>query len=140
MVNLKNAFAFFLTVCYRTPAASGLTQEAFMESVITVLIFLAVISLSIYLTYYSTDSSGSNKFNNILIFCMPFFSTMVIGISVINKFIYLPIVITVSLIAGVLSLLVSWSAEKKEKEAKKKKNRFFIMNIYMFPRSMRSAV
>ena len=111
-----------------------------MESVITVLIFLAVISLSIYLTYYSTDSSGSNKFNNILTFCMPFFSTLVIGISVINNFIYLPIIITVSLIAGVLSLLVSWSAEKKAKEAKKKKNRFFIMNIYMFPRSMRSAV
>ena len=111
-----------------------------MESVITVLIFLAVISLSIYLTYYSTDSSGPNKFNNILTFCMPFFSTMVIGISVINKFIYLPIVITVSLIAGVLSLLVSWSAEKKAKDAKKKKNRFFIMNIYMLPRSMRSAV
>lgn len=110
-----------------------------MESVITVLIFLAVISLSIYLTYYSTDSSGSNKFNNILTFCMPFFSTMVIGISVINKFIYLSVVITVSLIAGVLSLLVSWSAEKKAKETKKK-NRFFIMNIYMFSRSMRSAV
>ncbi len=111
-----------------------------MESVITVLIFLAVISLSIYLTYYSTDSSGANKFNNILTFCMPFFSTMVIGISVINKFIYLPIVITVSLIAGVLSLLVSWSAEKKAKETKRKKNRFVIMNIYMFPRRMRSAV
>lgn len=88
-----------------------------MESVITVLIFLAVISISIYLTYYSIDSSGSNKFNNILTFCMPFFSTMEIGISVINKFIYLPIVITVSLIARALSLLVSWSAEKKEKEA-----------------------
>lgn len=111
-----------------------------MESVITVLIFLAVISLSIYLTYYSTDSSASNKFNDILTFCMPFFSTLIIGISVINKFIYLPIVITVALIAGVLSLLVSWSAEKKAKEAKKKKNRFFIMNIYMSPRSMRSAV
>ena len=95
-----------------------------MESVITVLIFLAVISLSIYLTYYSTDSSASNKFNDILTFCMPFFSTLIIGISVINKFI----------------LLVSWSVEKKAKEAKKKKNRFFIMNIYMFPRSMRSAV
>lgn len=140
MVNLKNAFAFLLTICYRTLAASGLTQEAFMESVITVLIFLAVISLSIYLTYYSTDSSASNKFNDILTFCMPFFSTLIIGISVINKFIYLPIVITVALIAGVLSLLVSWSADKKAKEAKKKKNRFFIMNIYMFPRSMRSAV
>ena len=84
-----------------------------MESVITVLIFLAVISLSIYLTYYSTDTSASNKFNDILTFCMPFFSTLIIGISVINKFIYLPIVITVALIAGVLSLLVSWSADLK---------------------------
>ena len=74
MVNLKNAFAFFLTVCYRTPAASGLTQEAFMESVINVLIFLAVISLSIYLTYDSKDSSGANKFNDILTFCIHFFN------------------------------------------------------------------
>ncbi len=78
-----------------------------MESTITVLIFLAVISLSIYLTYYSKDSSSSGKFNDILTFCMPFFSTMVIGISVIKNFIYLPIVITLALIAGVLSLLVS---------------------------------
>ena len=31
-----------------------------MESVITVLIFLAVISLSIYLTYYSADTSSSS--------------------------------------------------------------------------------
>ena len=115
-------------------------REAFMESAITVLIFLAVISLSIYLTYYSADTSSSNKFNDILTFCLPFFSTLVIGIAVINKFIYLPIVITVALIAGVLSLLVSWSAEKKAKEAKQKKNRLFIMNIYMFPRSMLSAV
>ena len=115
-------------------------REAFMESAITVLIFLAVISLSIYLTYYSADTSSSNKFNDILTFCLPFISTLVIGIAVINKFIYLPIVITVALIAGVLSLLVSWSAEKKAKEAKQKKNRLFIMNIYMFPRSMRSAV
>ena len=28
-VNLKIAFAIFLTVCYRTPAASGLTQEVY---------------------------------------------------------------------------------------------------------------
>ena len=116
-------------------------QEAsIMERAITVLIFLAVISLSIYLTYYSADTSSSNKFNDILTFCLPFISTLVIGIAIINKFIYLPIVITVALIAGVLSLLVSWSAEKKAKEAKQKKNRLFIMNIYMFPRSMRSAV
>lgn len=111
-----------------------------MESLITVLIFLAVISLSIYLTYYSADTSSSNKFNDILTFCLPFFSTLVIGIAVINNFIYLPIVITAALIAGVLSLLVTWSAEKKEKEAKQKKNRLFIFNIYMFQKNMRSAV
>lgn len=116
-------------------------QEAsIMESVITVLIFLAVISLSIYLTHYSADTSSSNIFDKILTFCLPFISTLVIGIAVINKFIYLPIVITAALIAGVVSLLVSWSAEKKEKEAKQKKNRLFIFNIYMFQDNMRSAV
>ncbi len=116
-------------------------QEAsIMESVISVLIFLAVISLSIYLTHYSADTSSSNIFDKILTFCLPFISTLVIGIAVINKFIYLPIVITAALIAGVVSLLVSWSAEKKEKEAKQKKNRLFIFNIYMFQDTMRSAV
>ena len=116
-------------------------QEAsIMESVITVLIFLAVISLSIYLTHYSADTSSSNIFDKILTFCLPFISTLVIGIAVINKFIYLPIVITAALIAGVVSLLVSWSAEKKAKEAKQKKNRLFIFNIYMFQDNMRSAV
>ena len=111
-----------------------------MESVITVLIFLAVISLSIYLTYYSTDTSSPTMFDKILIFCLPFISTLVIGIAVINKFIYLPIVITVAILAGVGSLLVSWSAEKKAKEAKQKKNHLFIFNIYMFSKNMRSAV
>ena len=107
-----------------------------MESVITVLIFLAVISLSIYLTYYSADTSSSNRFDKILTFCLPFISTLVIGIAVINKFIYLPIVITVALIAGVVSLLVSWSAEKKAKEAKQRKNHLYIFYIYMFKRNM----
>lgn len=111
-----------------------------MESAITVLIFLVVISLSIYLTYYSKDSSSPSKFNDILTFCMPFFSTMVIGISVIKNFIYLPIVITVALIAGALSLLVSWAAEKKEKKARQKKNRLVIFHIFMFQKNMRSAV
>ena len=111
-----------------------------MESAITVLIFLAVISLSIYLTYYSSDTSSPNKFDKILAFCLPFISTLVIGIAVINKFIYLPIVITVALIAGAVSLLVSWSAEKKAKEAKQKKNRLFIFNIYMFKENMCSVV
>ena len=79
-------------------------------------------------------------FDKILSFCLPFISTLVIGIAVINKFIYLPIVITVALIAGVVSLLVNLSAEKKAKEAKQKKNRLFIFNIYMFQDNMRSAV
>ena len=34
MVKLKNAFAFFLTLCYLSPAASGLTQESKMTSAI----------------------------------------------------------------------------------------------------------
>ena len=111
-----------------------------MESVITVLIFLAVISLSIYLTYYSADTSSPTMFDKILTFCLPFFSTMVIGIAVINKFIYLPLVITAAIIAGVVSLLVSLSAEKKAKEAKQKKNHLYIFNIFMFQKDMRSAV
>ena len=32
-VKLKIAFAIFLTVCYRTPAASGLTQEKIIENI-----------------------------------------------------------------------------------------------------------
>ena len=114
-------------------------ETSIMESVITVLIFLAVISSSIYLTYYSADTSSSNMFDKILSFCLPFISTLVIGIAVINKFIYLPIVITASIIAGIVSLLVSLSAEKKAKEAKQKKNHLYIFNIYMFQKNMRNA-
>ena len=33
VVNLKIAHAIFLTVCYRTPAASGLTQEEIIENI-----------------------------------------------------------------------------------------------------------
>ena len=32
-VKLKIAFAIFLTLCYRTPAASGLTQEEIIENI-----------------------------------------------------------------------------------------------------------
>ena len=32
-VKLKIAFAIFLTVCYRTPTASGLTQEEIIENI-----------------------------------------------------------------------------------------------------------
>ena len=78
-------------------------------------------------------------FDKILAFCLPFISTLVVGIAVINKFIYLPIVITAAIIAGVVSLLVSLSAEKKAKEAKQKKNHLYIFNIYMFQKNMRNA-
>ena len=111
-----------------------------MESVITVLIFLAVISLSIFLTYYSSDTTSPKLFDKILTFCLPFSSTLVIGIAVINRFIFLPLVITAALIAGVVSLLVSWSAEKKAKVTKQKKNHLYIFNIYMFSKNMRNAV
>ncbi len=111
-----------------------------MESVITILIFLAVISLSIFLTYYSADTSSPNKFNDILAFCLPFISTLVIGIAMINKIIYLPAVITAALIAGTVSLLIRLSADKKSKKAKQKKNHLYIFNIYMFQKNMRSAV
>ena len=114
-----------------------------MESAIATLIVVSVIVLSVYLANYTKDSSSDSKdqkMNDILTFTLPFIATLVIGISVIPDFIYLPLAITAALIAGVLSLLVSWTEEKKEKESRQKKNKLFIMHIYMFPRNMRSAV
>ena len=114
-----------------------------MESAIATLIVVSVIVLSVYLANYTKDSSSENtsrKKNDIYTFTLPFIATLVIGIAVIPDFIYLPLAITAALLAGVLSLLVSWTEEKKEKEAKQKKNNLFIMHIYMFPRNMRSAV
>ena len=114
-----------------------------MESAIATLIVVSVIVLSVYLANYTKDSSSDSKgqkMNDIYTFTLPFSATLVIGIAVIPDFIYLPLAITAALIAGVLSLLVSWTEEKKEKEAKQKKNNLFIMHIYMFPRNMRSAV
>ena len=114
-----------------------------MESVIATLIVVSVIVLSVYLANYTKESSSdskSQKKNDFFTFTLPFIVTLVIGIAVIPDFMYLPVAITAALIAGVLSLMVSWTAEKKEKEAKQKKNNLFVMHIYMFPRNMRSAV
>ena len=114
-----------------------------MESAIATLIVVSVIVLSVYLANYTKDSSLDSKrqkVNDILTFTLPFIATLVISIAVIPDFIYLPLAITAALLAGVLSLPVSWTEEKKEKEAKQKKNNLFIMHIYMFPRNMRSAV
>ena len=114
-----------------------------MESAIATLIVVSVIVLSVYLANYTKESSSdpkSQKKNDFFTFTLPFIATLVIGIAVIPDFMYLPVVITAALIAGVLSLMVSWTADKKEKEAKQKKNNLFVMHIYMFPRNMRSAV
>ena len=117
-------------------------QEAsIMESAIATLIVVSVIVLSVYLANYTKESASDSKAqkkNDILTFTLPFLATLVIGIAVIPDFMYLPIAITAALIAGVLSLMVSWTADKKEKEAKQ--NNMFVMHIYMFPRNMRSAV
>ena len=104
-----------------------------MESAIATLIVVSVIVLSVYLANYTKDSSSdskSQKMNDIYTFTLPFIATLVIGIAVITDFIYLPLAITAALIAGVLSLLVSWTEEKKQKEARQKKNNLFIMQIF----------
>jgi len=100
-----------------------------MESAIATLIVVSVIVLSVYLANYTKDSSSnikSQKMNDILTFTLPFIATLVISIAVIPDFIYLPLAITAALLTGVLSLLVSWTEEKKEKEANSKA----ISNIY----------
>lgn len=87
-----------------------------MESAIATLIVVSVIVLSVYLANYTKDSSSdskSQKMNDIFTFTLPFIATLVIGIAVIPDFIYLSLAIIATLLAGVLSLLVSWTEEKK---------------------------
>ena len=111
-------------------------REAFiMESAIATLIVVSVIVLSVFLANYIKESSSdskSQKKNDFFTFTLPFIATMVIGIAVIPDFMYLPVAITAALIAGVLSLMVSWTAEKKEKEESKSVN-LFIFKLYMLP-------
>ena len=57
---------------------------------------------------------------DILTFTIPFIAPLVISIAVILDFIFLPLAITAALIAGVLSLLVSWTEEKKARQKSKK--------------------
>ena len=94
-----------------------------MESAIATLIVVSVIVLSVYLANYTKDSSSdskSQKMNDILTFTLPFIATLVIGIAVIPDFIYLSLAITAALLAGVLSLLVSWTEEKKARQKSKR--------------------
>ena len=95
-----------------------------MESVIATLIVVSVIVLSVYLANYTKDSSSDSKgqkMNYILTFTLPFIATLVIGIAVIPDFIYLPLAITAALIAGVLSLLVSWMKKRKKKKQSRRR-------------------
>ncbi|MBR4330729.1 MAG: hypothetical protein IKP71_12875 [Candidatus Riflebacteria bacterium] len=93
-----------------------------MESAIATLIVVSVIVLSVYLANYTKDSSENTnrKKNDIYTFTLPFIATLVIGIAVIPDFIYLPLAITAALLAGVLSLLVSWTEEKKARQKSKR--------------------
>ena len=94
-----------------------------MESAIATLIVVSVIVLSVYLANYTKESSSDSKgqkMNDILTFTLPFIATLVIGIAVIPDFIYLPLAITAALLAGVLSLLVSWTEEKKARQKSKR--------------------
>lgn len=67
-----------------------------------------------------SDSKSQKEMNDILTFTLPFIATLVIGIAVIPDFIFLPLAITAALIADILSLLVSWTEEKKAHQKSKR--------------------
>ena len=64
----------------------------------------------------AADKCGVNSVEELLKAC----GTLVISIAVIPDFIYLPLAITAALIAGVLSLLFSWTEEKKARQKSKR--------------------
>lgn len=64
----------------------------------------------------AAEKWGLNSVEELLKAC----GTLVIGIAVISDFIYLPLAITAALIAGVLSLLFSWTEEKKARQKSKR--------------------
>ena len=94
-----------------------------MESLITIFIVVSVMVLSVYVANLTKDVSKSknHKMNDIFTFSLPFAATMAIGIAVITDILCLPIVITAALLAGTLSLLISWTKEQKLHEAESKK-------------------
>ena len=94
-----------------------------MESLVSVFIIVGVMVLSVYLAYYLRDSESKNqKMNDAFSFCLPCITTMLIGLAVISDIKFLPIIITAALLAGTLGLLVIWTTEEKEKQAKERKN------------------
>lgn len=109
-----------------------------MESLAAIFMVISVMGLSVYLANYLRDSESKNKkLNDVFTFCLPCIATMVIGIAVISDFFLLPIVITTALLAGTLSLLVSWTSEQKKHQAKENKNALnYIVFIIMRNSSM----
>lgn len=95
----------------------------FMESLVTVFMVVSVMVLSVYLAYYLRDTETKHqKMNDVFTFCLPCIATTLIGLAVISDIMFLPIIITAALLAGTLSLLVIWTTEEKEKQAKEKRN------------------
>ena len=113
-------------------------KEFFMESVIAIFMVVSVMGLSVYLANYLGDSESKNqKVNDVFTFTLPFIATLVIGIAVISDILLLPIVITAALLAGTLSLLVSWTSEQKKHQIKENKNALnYIVFIIMRNSSM----
>ena len=90
-------------------------KEFFMESVIAIFMVVSVMGLSVYLANYLGDSESKNQIvNDVFTFILPCIATMAIGIAVISDILLLPVVITAALLAGTLSLLVSWTSEQKK--------------------------
>lgn len=118
---------------------SGGHKEFFMESVIAIFMVVSVMVLSVYFANWIKGSSDEKhqKLNDIFTFSLPCVATMAIGIAVISDILLLPVVITAALLAGTLSLLVSWTSEQKKHQIKENKNALnYIVFIIMRNSSM----
>jgi len=106
-----------------------------MESVIAVLIVVAVMVLSVYFANWTKDTSETKiqKLNDVFCFCLPCIATLVIGIAVMTDFLLLPIVITAALLAGTSGLLVSWTSDQKEQAKKNRENKNYTV-VILIPR------
>ncbi|EID84081.1 hypothetical protein MSI_24820 [Treponema sp. JC4] len=94
-----------------------------MESVIAFFLVVNVMVLSVYFANWIKDSSvvKNHKLHDIFTFCLPCIATLIVGIAVISDILLLPIVITATLLAGTMSLLVSYTEERKAKRVKANK-------------------
>lgn len=84
--------------------------------------FVAGIVAAVYFANHTrTEASGKReqKSNDIFTFCMPYITALALGILLID-FYHLPIVITATLFAGTLALLIGWTSEEKALKKSKK--------------------